>query len=163
MHRDSEFCTKTKTNKQTKAFMSNERVVLKKKKCNNRTLHVIDSPGRPSFEIRSGCSGTWPYNTSFFIRISGRMLKHWNRLPRAAVSSPSLQIFQTWLDTAACSSWPCCEQGSKLQRSLSTLAFLWFHPAFYSWTACIRHKYHFVFNVCFTDYANLYLPLIGAS
>jgi len=32
-----------------------------------------------------------------------RVTKHWNRLPRDIVDSPSLEIFKTWLDEVLCS------------------------------------------------------------
>jgi len=31
------------------------------------------------------------------------LMEHWNRLPREAVESPSLEIFQTHLDKVLCS------------------------------------------------------------
>jgi len=35
--------------------------------------------------------------------FSLRVIKYWNRLPRGAVDSPSLEIFKTYLDVALCS------------------------------------------------------------
>jgi len=35
--------------------------------------------------------------------FSLRVVKHWNRLPREAVDSPSLEIFRTRLEEVLCS------------------------------------------------------------
>jgi len=37
-------------------------------------------------------------NAKHFLTV--RVVKHWNRVPREAVESPSLQIFKTQLDIA---------------------------------------------------------------
>ena len=60
-----------------------------------------------------------------------RVMEHWNRLPRGAVESPSLEIFQTYLDAVLCSLlWvTLLGQGVGLgdpQRSLPTPAMLGF-------------------------------------
>lgn len=34
--------------------------------------------------------------------LTGRVTEHWNRLPREAVESPSLEIFRIHLDTLLC-------------------------------------------------------------
>ena len=31
-----------------------------------------------------------------------RVMEHWNRLPREAVESPSVEIFKIWLDAYLC-------------------------------------------------------------
>ena len=35
--------------------------------------------------------------------LTVEMTEHWNRLPKEAVDSPSLEIFKTYLDTYLCS------------------------------------------------------------
>ena len=45
------------------------------------------------------CHGAILSSASFTLRVT----EHWNRLPREAVESPSLEIFQTHLDKVLCS------------------------------------------------------------
>ena len=63
--------------------------------------------------------------------VTLKVMEHWNRLPREAVESPSLQIFQTCLYKVLCSLlWvTLLRQGVGLsdpQRSLLTPTILWF-------------------------------------
>jgi len=56
-----------------------------------------------------------------------RVTEHWHRLPREAVDSSSLEIFETHLDAVLCSLLTLLRQGVGLddpQRSLPTLTIL---------------------------------------
>ena len=60
-----------------------------------------------------------------------RVMEPWPRLPREAVESPSLEIFQTRLDTVLCSLLWVTLLGQRVglgdpQRSLPTPTILWF-------------------------------------
>ena len=48
------------------------------------------------FEHRKFCTNMW--KNFFMVRVT----EHWNRLPRDAVKSPSMEIFNTSLDAYLC-------------------------------------------------------------
>ena len=48
-------------------------------------------------EHRKFCTNMWK------IFFTGRVMEHWNRLPREVVESPSMEIFKTCLGTNLCS------------------------------------------------------------
>ena len=81
---------------------------------------ALSAPVRPYCALR-GCLGICPLPLSFRIRGNGHKLEQrklqlnprknffplrvtepWPRLPREAVESPSLEIFQPWLDKVLC-------------------------------------------------------------
>ena len=60
--------------------------------CGNRTRE-----NRHKLEYKKFCTNI--QKKFFTVRVK----EHWNRLPREAVDSPSLEIFQTCLDAHLCS------------------------------------------------------------
>lgn len=67
-------------------------------------------------------------------KINVRVVQHWNRLPREAVKSPSVEILKTWLDMVL-RSLLCLNQGSWTRQSqdvssnINDSVILWPHQA----------------------------------
>ena len=57
------------------------------------------------------------YTNTWMSFLVVRLMEHWNRLLRAVVESPSMEIFKTWLDAYLCS----LLQGACSSRGLDSM------------------------------------------
>jgi len=88
---------------------------------------VSDSTRSNGLKLGHGMSHTNMQKSFFTVRV----MEHWNRLPREAVESPSMEIFKTSLDAYLCNllQGVCFSRQlglNDLLRTLPTPLILWY-------------------------------------